>query len=136
MDEGEVMKATNHSRSFEDAIIDGIVAQFFQPRQTSIDPNGFIQYAAPPAVNVIIALWDKRKEEIIKAISANLDVDAVAEQIAARVIVELTATPRWGNTLPGVREKIEKAFIDKVAEQQADEFRAKMLLDQAAAEVK
>lgn len=112
---------------FEEAIVAGIVEQFFQSRPGSTDQYGTVTWTPPPALNMALHLFDKRKDEILAAVSANLDVDTLAAKIAQRVADDLEPKPHWmGDRGSGLRDAIRAAVIDKIAQAQADQIRAEM----------
>jgi len=120
---------------FEQAIVAAIAGQFFAPVvQPTVDMNGqaTVQWFQAPAQNMAATLFKLHEKAIFDAVQAKLDVADLATKIAAQVISKLKEDKvgLWAssNNSPSarLREKIDAAVIDKVAEMSAAEVRENM----------
>ena len=119
---------------FEQAMVAAIAGQFFAPApQPSTDINGHptIQWFQSPAQNMAITLFKLHEKKIFDAIEAKLDVEDLATKIAVQVTTKLKEENygMWASSSsPSARlkEKIDAAIIDKVADIKAAEVREEM----------
>ncbi len=83
-----------------------------------------------PAHNMAVALFKQHEQAIFNAVEATLDVDDLATKMAEQIVKKLQENPGgWGSsTSPSTRlkEKIDAAVIDKVAEMKASDVREEM----------
>lgn len=120
--------------TFEEAITAAITNRFFEPvpvHNTAPDGTPTIYLAPAPAMNVAYQLFEAKKREILEAVEAKLDIDALATKIAAQVVEELVRRPdayRYQGHFAGkdIQAKIVEAVIEKLAQDKADELRAQM----------
>jgi hypothetical protein len=105
---------------FEQAIIDAIVREFFKVNPGGNVSNGNLYYINSPATSVALALFEKRKDDILAAVTKELDVDALAKSISAKIVTGLTDRG-WLGSYQGDQftNDLRKAVIDKVAATQA-----------------
>lgn len=117
--------------SFEDAIVNAIAGQFFESKPSYTDPNGSMSWAPAPAMNVANALYERNKEAILEACAAALDIDALAEKMAAKVMADLTERPSsygtWHNSAAkAIQDAVRAAVVEKLATAAAEQVRASM----------
>jgi hypothetical protein len=112
---------------FEQAIVDTIVREFFKANPGGNDSTGNLYYLNSPATSVALALFEKRKDDILAAVTKELDVDALAKSISAKIVTGLTDRG-WLGSYQGDQftNDLRKAVIDKVAASQAEALMASL----------
>jgi hypothetical protein len=123
---------------FEQAIVDAIVTNFFQPQpfpSLTTGPDGMavstVGWGAPPAQPMALAIYESHKNEILAAVVASLDADLVAGQVTKRILTDLLETrPSWSSQ-PTKGEQFRKEVRLRVIEKLADLKVLAVLADEA-----
>lgn len=109
--------------SFEEAIIAGVVAEFFNDsRPTQMDGNGNTYFQQGQASSLAARLFKEHEQAIYDAVSKKFDLDALAEQIAKLVLRrENDNWGSWGGRYSGkdFQKELRAKVIEKVADAQA-----------------
>lgn len=113
--------------SFEDAIIQACVNQFFAYTPSYVDINGQTHYVPSAAQTFVSLLWESHRDRILTALTEQLNADDVAGKIAAKIVEELNRTPNnFHDPSKPLRDAIRTRVIEKVAEMQAKDLRARL----------
>lgn len=120
--------------TFEDALLKSITDQFFTSHLSSTqqDGNGNITtyYTPNPALRLAQQLFDSKKEIIMAMVMEKLDLDLIAYKLSKSVTEALTTdapAQTWGHDPHrALRDQIQKAIIEKVASDMAEEVKRKM----------
>lgn len=115
--------------NFEDAVVKACVDQFFQP-QPFPGMDGGITWSRPHAASVIDGLFQARKEEILAAVIASVDIDGLAEKVAGRLTALLTerhgAYTQDTADASTFRRAVDAKVIDLLAADAAERVREQM----------
>lgn len=109
--------------SFEDAIVQGVVAQFFQPIIGGTTSDGQIWFQTPPVQAMGYRLFNDKRDEIFALLAEKIDMNTLADAIAESLFKSLNEKPWFGadwwatQERKDLRERVLNAVATKKAEQ-------------------
>lgn len=118
---------------FEQAFVNALVAQIFQPQVVGTTYDGQPSWGNAPGTTILNQMFAAHKDEIIDRVIKRTTAENVAEEVAPKILALLAETPKQGwyssSTETG-GEKFQKAVWDRtvelLAQAKADEIRASM----------
>jgi hypothetical protein len=127
--------------SFEDRIMQAVVAQFFAPQwqqmqifnpSTGAPEMQLVQHQAPVA-RISYDIFAAKHDEILEAVKERIDIEELADAIAGRikddVVDRMTKTGMWSSTFDREREEMRTLVNRRIADELARRALEKMDAD-------